>query len=1191
MKWNLFPSCKRRVVFTLIVLTMTAKLTFGQTSTTGAVRGTVADSQGAVITGATVTVTSKATGQARTVKTDSSGQYTVGLLPPEVYTVTIEAPGFKTEQPAPVTVVVTETVRADAKMVLGSNTETVEVSSQAAALQVENATLGTVVDGATIREVPLTNRNYTQVLTLSAGVAGDVNNAATLGKGTQDVYVNGASSISNNFHMDGADINNFGSGRAGDFVQQAGIAIPNPDSLQEFKIQTTNYDAGFGRDAGANVDVITKTGGNRIHGSVWEFLRNDVLNANDTFLKIGGQKRAVMKQNQFGGTIGGPIMRDKMFFFGSYQGTRQVNGLAATSYASNTLFPLTNDRSAAAIGRAACPSASSGNAFWHPYNGGSYSGATASHPAPIIQTEVACDGSNLNPVALSLLNQKITNGTYLIPTPQRIGTDNNGNPAGFSTFSIPSHYKEDQFLINTDYILSQKHTLSQRYFYSNQPQDQPFSNQLNTPGNGVTPTFNSQVAVVKMTSALKSNFLNEALVGYIRNTGQLQTQANLNYDQIGMTAPSDPTYPRTPIMTINGYFNLGGVNNDVSMSAVNSFEISDQISWSHGKQSIRAGFLGEKNQFNFDDPNNKRGSLTFQTFQDFVLGMSAAQNGTGFSNVFASNSQQGSYYKGYRGTAMAMFLQDDLKLRSNLTVNAGLRWELNSGVSTNKGVLTSFWPELVTPFAPVPVGGTYNGFVVPRNSSANPPSGVTKLGSMSLGQNDLPMHNFGPRIGFAYQPFGSDTSTVVRGGYGVFYTLPNANSVLQTLGNQPYVSSASLSGNQNAVATFQTPFTTKLTPGVWRPLLPYAVANPLNVTGVAKNIDSPMVQQYNLDVQQQLPVKLILEVGYVGTRGTRLAESRSLNRAWLASPTNPINGVTTNTVAGANLAARVPYQGINVGNMNRIETYGFSSFHSLQTTLKRQMSKGFYLQASYTWSKVLTTVTGGDGLNGVFSGGSGNSNDPNNRYARYGVAAYDRTNRLVVAYSWQIPGLNNAGAFARVATGGWSLSGVSTFQSGKPLTFTDSRNGTAYGTASRAQYVAGKSNKDVLNKNGGSMLARVKGNSYLNPGGTLFTTAPAVPNSVSATPNGPLALDYGNAGIGLARGPGNDNWDMTLLKETKVGGLREDATLIFRTEFFNVWNHAQYQNPGTAVGTSSYGVINQSSVAPRLIQFALKYLF
>jgi Carboxypeptidase regulatory-like domain len=1172
MKWNSPLSCKRRVVFVLLSPVITAQFAFGQTSTTGAIRGTLTDSTGAVISGATVTVTSKATDQARTVKSDSAGQYTVGLLPPETYTISITASGFKTEQPAPVTVVVTETSRADAKMVLGSNTETVEVTSQAAALQVENATLGTVVDGTTIREVPLTNRNYTQVLTMSAGVAGDVNNAASLGKGTQDVYVNGASSISNNFHMDGADINNFGSGRAGDFVQQAGIAIPNPDSLQEFKIQTTNYDAGFGRDAGANVDVVTKTGSNSIHGSVWEFFRNDVLNANDTFLKIGGQKRAVMKQNQFGGTLGGPIIKDKLFIFGTYQGTRQLNGLSSSSNVSLTLFPVTDDRSAAGIAKAACPGSSPGKS-WAPFNGG---------------VNVACNGSNINPVALNLLNQKIANGTYLIPTPQRLSTDTNGNPVGLSSYSIPARFTEDQFMVNTDYVLSAKHTLSERYFYSNDPQNLPFSTCSCTPGNGLTPTFNSQVAVLKLTSALNAHFLNEALVGYIRSYGRLNTQANLAFDQIGMTAPSDPTYPLTPIISTTGYFQLGGVNNDVSFSAVNTFEISDQISWTHGKQSIRAGFLGEKNQFNFDDPNNKRGSAAFQTFQDFLLGESAAQNGSGFSNVNSSGSQQGSYYKGYRGTDMAMFLQDDIKLRSNLTVNAGLRWELNSGVSANHGQLSSFYPSLVTPFQPVPASGTFAGFVVPNNYRLTLPAGITRLGSTSLSDNDLPLHNFGPRVGFAWQPLGDAGSTVLRGGYGVFYTLPNANSVLQTLGGQPFVSSASLSGTANAAATFQTPYTTVLTPGVWRPRSPNYT---LTVTGVAQNIDSPMVQQYNLDVEQQLPSKFVLEVGYVGTRGTRLAESRSLNRAFLASPSNPINGVTTNTVASANLQARVPYQGFTPGGVTRIETYGFSSFNSLQSTLRRQLSHGVYLQAAYTWSKALTTVTGGDGTNGVFSGGSANSNDPNNRYARWGPAGYDRTNRLVVVYSWLLPSWKNGNAFERVTTGGWRFSGVTTLQSGKPLTFTDAKDGTAYGTASRAQFAPGIGNGDILNKKGGTMLARVKNNTYLNPSASLFVTAPAVPFSAAATTGGPQAIDYGNSAIGAVRGPGNDNWDMTLSKTTRVGGLREDATLDFRTEFFNVWNHPQYGNPSTGVGTASYSVINTSAVAPRLIQFALKYVF
>jgi hypothetical protein len=317
--------------------------------------------------------------------------------------------------------------------------------------------------------------------------------------------------------------------------------------------------------------------------------------------------------------------------------------------------------------------------------------------------------------------------------------------------------------------------MSESYFYSNDPQNLPFSTCACTPGNGLTPTFNSQVAVLKLTSALNGYLLNEALIGYIRSYGRLQTQANLTYDQIGMTAPSDPAYPLMPITSTTGYFQLGGVNNDVSFSAVNTFEITDQISWTHGKQSIRAGFLGEKDQFNFDDPTNKRGSVTFQAFQDFLLGMSAAQNGSGFSNVNSSGSQQGSYYKGYRGTVMAMFIQGDIKLRPNLTVNAGLRWELNSGVSANHGQLSSFYPSLVTPFQPVPAGGTFAGFVVPHNYRLQLPAGVTRLGGMSLSNNDLPLHNFGPRVGFAWQPFGSGTSTVLRGGFGLFYTLPNAN--------------------------------------------------------------------------------------------------------------------------------------------------------------------------------------------------------------------------------------------------------------------------------------------------------------------------------------------------------------------------------------------------------------------------------
>ena len=788
-------------------------------------------------------------------------------------------------------------------------------------------------------------------------------------------------------------------------------------------------------------------------------------------------------------------------------------------------------------------------------------------------------------MALNLLNQKIANGTYLIPTPQRTTIDTNGNPIGISTFSIPSTYNENQYMVNIDYLVSSKNTISERYFYSNYPEDEPFSTAGDTPGNGVGTIFNDQVALLKLTSAVNTHFLNEALAGYIRSSGHLQTQSTLTASQIGMTAPSDPAYPLYPVTSVTGYFSLGGGGNDESSSVVNTFEIDDQISWTHRKQNVRAGFLGEKQQFDFNDPEQTRGSLNFSTFQDFLLGESAAQNGTNYSNVNTAGSQQGSYYKGYRGTDMAMFIQDDIKLLQNLTVNVGLRWELDSGISFGHGEESSFWPSLVTPFQPLPAGGTLNGFIVPNNYELPVPATVTKIGDRSLQRNDLPLHNFGPRLGFAWQPGGT---TVLRGGVGIFYTLANGNSVLQTLGGQPFVSSASLNNADDQTSTFQTPYTDTLTPGAWQLLSPKAT--PRSVTAVAENSDAPMVEQYNLEAEQQLPSELVLEIGYVGTRGTRLAEGRNINRAYLASPGHPINGVTTNTTATANVEARVPYQGFTPTGVTLIETYGFSNYNSLQATLKRQVSHGVYLQGAYTWSRALTTVYGGDGTNGVFEGGSGNSNDPDNRYERYGLAGFDRTNRFVVVYTYQFPSLTSGGRFLRGATGGWKLSGTSTFQSGKPLTITDARNGTGYGeNDSRAQFLPGIGDANIVNKKGGTMLSRVKNNTYLNPGSSVFGLAPPVPNAaLNGTVN---AYDFGNSSIGSAFGPGNDNWDMALEKSTRVGGLRQSARLDFRAEFFNVWNHPEYSPPATSVSSTTYGQITSSIGSPRLIQFALKYLF
>jgi hypothetical protein len=1147
----------KKIYAILATVLLISPAAFSQTQTTGAVTGRITDSSGAVIAQATVLLTSKSSGVQSTIMTDQGGGYRFGLLPPGTYDMRVSAPGFKTAIPSSISVTVTETSAVNLVMAPGTQQETVQVSGGAELLQVTNATLGTTVQGRTIQALPLTERNYTQVLTMSPGVAGDVNNAAELGRGTIDVYVNGASNISNNFVMDGADINNFGSGRGGDFVQQGGIPIPNPDAIEEFKIQTTLYDAGFGRDAGANVEVVTKSGGNKFHGSAFEFFRNNKLNANDTFLNSQGQPRPDMKQNQFGGTIGGPVLRDRAFFFGSYQGTRQINGLSPSSLSSNTLPALTDDRSAAAIGSIFC-----------------------GQPTEFGGTQVACDGSNINPVSLALLNLKGPSSGFLVPTPRTLNAD---GATGFSSYSLPGNFTEDQVLVNTDYQLSSKQRLSQRYFYSRDPQQDPFSSCSPgcPPGFALNTQFTNDIGLLKLTSTLSPNLLNEAFVAFIRNTGVLKSQTAITDASLGIT-PGDPGFPYLPVTIISGLFSLGGGFNDFSNSAVNTYEASDQASWSHGRHNFRFGYEFERQEFNFTDPGPRRGELVFLTFSDFLLGQSGTQNGSGISNVFLSYGIAGNINKDFRAIDMASFVQDDYKLSPNLTVNYGVRWEINGNIGEAHGDLSSVFPNLISNSPVASASGTYTGYVVPSNFPGTVPSGVVRLSGKSLTSTDLPLHNVGPRVGFAWQPFGSGR-TAVRGGYGVYYTRPNGNATLQVLTSPPFVAIRELEGANNSAATFQNPYNPAPTPGAFLPRTP---TSELGADIIASNYDSPMTQQYNLDLQQQITGSTVFDLAYVGTRATRLLESRNINSALLASPEAPINGETTNTQANAYL--RVPYLGFSPSGLTRIESYGSSMYNSLQATLRRQLSHGVLLQAAYTWSKALTDVQG-SGTSAVFTGGDGDSNDPNNRHDRWGPAAFDRTNRFVFVYRWELPSLHSGNAVARRVVNGWAVSGVTTIQDGDRLTITDAEGGSIYGFAStsRAQLAPGATNAEI--ESHGDVRNRLS--NYFNT--AAFCSFGSAPTSAAygACPY-PVIGDgtgYGNSSTGVVRGPSQDNSDITLSRA--FPGLREGHSIDFRGEFFNAFNHAQYADPATGFDTAGFGVIGSSSVAPRIIQFALKYEF
>ncbi len=436
-----------------------------------------------------------------------------------------------------------------------------------------------MVDSKTITAVPLTTRNFTQVMSMSSGSAAAVNNAGLLGTGSQSANVNG-NTDTDRYTVDGA---------------ASATTVPNPDTISEFKIQTSQYDSGYGARV-PNTNLITRSGENQFHGDAWEFVRNDIFNANAFFRNAAGQPRSALKQNQFGGTSGGPIKKDKLFFFSSYQGTRQVNGLDPDASLSTLLLPpLTNDRSAATLGSLFCP----GNK------------SPAMQPRYLTfagGVQVACDGSNINPVALNLLQLKLPDGSYAFPIPQTILSSGANAGLGFSSYSLPSTYDENHYLANIDYVISKKQTLSGRFYYAAANTQRSFGSNFlrsseapNTPGFPQEEDDKDYIASVKLTSVLASNIANEARMTFTRSTSDEAGHGVPSAASLGMT-PATPLFPEPPDFTIRGSlggFRVGNVHSDYR-SRSQTYSWGDTLSWVHGKHTIRAGvFVFKQNLQSF----------------------------------------------------------------------------------------------------------------------------------------------------------------------------------------------------------------------------------------------------------------------------------------------------------------------------------------------------------------------------------------------------------------------------------------------------------------------------------------------------------------------------------------------------------------------------------------------------------------
>jgi Carboxypeptidase regulatory-like domain/TonB-dependent Receptor Plug Domain len=1340
-------------LFLCLFVLFCVSASLAQTSTTGALTGTVTDPSGAIISGATVTITDNATGAARTSTTDANGSYKFSLLPPGNYDVKFSAAGFKTVEVPSVTVNVTETPVLNHALQVGAESEQITVESTAETIQTQNATNGALVGSKEVTDLPLSSRNYTQIIDLSPGVVVNVSSAAALGAGTQDINVNGSGSDQNNYLMDGASITNYGSGGGAQSGNYPGIGIPNPDAIQEFKIQTSQYDASYGQNPGASVNVVTKSGTNQFHGSAWEYVHNNFFDANDFFLKQQEINAGVanspqtFKENQFGGTIGGPIKKDKIFFFFSYQGTRQLNGIGtngfSTGFTSGVSMPAFNtpcgnraDGCTTPIpsslwGSAATTNPSTSTCGTTGYTYAQYLGCVFSGPAGFGNNGIVNQqGSNINPAMIGILQAAGPKGGYnsgfYIPSGSFVPS-NPGACAAPCLDSIvqPITANENQYVANGDYVLSSKHTLTSKLFYARDPQIQSFvCLGPCMPGGPEDATYTTTDSLLKLTSVLSSNFVNEARVSYQREVTNSTDGLNVQACAVGMIptvnnglpcpgiAGQSTTYHEltlVPVLNSSGIggawgvFNAGGNFFAADTNFFNTFQYSDQISWNHGKHAIRAGFEAQRIQWNWTLGGAGRGELIFGNLE----GMMTSGQGVGgglLANLTTRLAPNAPNYHALRVNEFSSFAEDDVKVNRKLTVNIGLRWEYDGFPTDATGLFTNVWASQAGivntggAFLASGFPGTLAGYVVQSNynKSANlglmgsiapggaPATGVYVNSNKTLEQGS-PWLNLAPRFGLAWQPLGNNF--VVRAGYGIFYDRIYGN----LLGNNqqadpPYA------GSIPAIGTLDNPAPAGSGVLGWKPR--YLVVTPgsattgtlavagsdltNNSTSDAQNLGTPLIQEYNLDLQYEFKPGWIADIGYVGQHGTHLYDwARNINIGYLvpgaignepttaepqdyamvvgngsavnhtpsALPLNignpsPTTSILSNVVA--NIQGRVPYLGMDPTGLSTTDTQGDDVYNSLQAQLKHQFSHGLLLQVAYTWSNSITNINSSESGGGISApgnvlSGGGTSNNPNDLRQQYGPAAFNRPQRLVISYSYDLPWKHMEGITGKVL-GGWTVSGVTTIQGGQPFTVVDGNGATLYDGSSpfgnnvralladavHCDPVTGNCKSGVPIATPGSNKSRL--NNWINTsaftpfnsilassplcfGGSPNTDpyGPANPNDTcGAAPRAANTLypgdpgdvgaplvgagtGFGNSGVGTILGPGQHNWDISLIKNTKIW---ESTNLQFRAEFYNVWNHAQFDPPGNNLNTpSTFGVITRTSVPARIIDFALKFSF
>jgi hypothetical protein len=1170
---------------------------------TSTVSGVVADPTGAVIPNTVAKLVDEQKGFSFAATTDATGRYLMRSVPPGSYKLTVLAQGFQPQEQTGIKVDVNQNVTINFTLQVGATSQTVEITAAAPVLSTQDAVTGQVVDRRFINDLPLVSRSVTDLVVLTPGVT-EVDTSCNLCTANNFIS-NGSRNATADVLMDGVTTTNF--------EQNSGILYPlytpSVDAVEEFVVQESNFSAEYGFTGATVVNMVIRSGSNQFHGSGYDFLRNQVMDANNFFNNAAGLSLPPLKKNNFGGTVGGPIRRDKTFFFFDYDGTRQATlssftaGVPSAAERTGNFGELCGLAGGSFDKNGMCSSAD--GQLWDPYTAtynANLGGPQRSGYIPFDNmTTYMSPGSGLPARPGNLIDPIASKMMQYFPQPNiGVGTSAYNQYTNWQG-SAASHGASNQFDVKIDQRFSDKDLLAVRYSRASSP-GLPGPNcygNVADPCTGGPAPSDANLVAVNHTHTFSPTLLLTASYGLARSyvfsetiAAESQYKGLSPVSTLGMPSYMDASgIPFIPSITLGNYTapgltNLGTQPWSYEREGTETHELLATLNWVKGSHDLKFGFDGRMHRTSYTQPGTPGGYFAYDFTGTSEFPYSGGGDGlASFMTGVGGPGSWGQYeipnYVSTQSFQVGGFVQDNWKFNRKLTLNLGLRYDVNTPRSERYNRMNGFDPSVVSPVTAPGLGTLHGGevFMSPTDRT-----------NFSTDYGDI-----GPRIGFAYEVF---NKTVLRGGYGIFFsTVKGGASGTGALGWQGYDQvtnwfALNPSNGATPYGRLSNPFPNGVTlpPGSSLGLMNDVG---LGAAGPIASIDSPnpYEQSWSFGVQHELPSNILLDVTYVGKKGTHLyfggagglnylpASIEHYSQSQIAAlntyVNNPFYGIITNVNSGLSASTYPAYQfQLPFPQFTSVSgedpPWATSIYNALQIKAEKRFSHGLQFLVTYVWSKSLDDASSTGGAV-TWLGGITHLQDPNNRALERSLSTWDIPSVLQFSYTYELPIgkgkplLGTANPVVNAILGGWQTNGIWRFTDGRP---------------------------EILGLSGGQSLPTY-GAQQPDLTATLQCASSDILNQYFANPNAvsvPAPFTLGTAARTVAgcRQPGQKNVNLSLFKEFQIPKLREGARIQVRLETYNAFNHPQFSGPNTTVNGGSFGVITSTANGPREVQAALK---